>query len=83
MSPCTNDFTPCRPCYLTPLHSLTGLVGQPFASRLGGSVSRPGDAQTHNGTVFLLLVLSRYNIFSRVQEIVSLSFSPKPIPFIV
>jgi hypothetical protein len=28
----------------TPIHSLTGPVGQPFASRIGDSGSRPGDA---------------------------------------
>ncbi len=42
----------------TPLHSLTGPVGQPFASRLGGQL--PGDEQTHNRTGFLRLTLSRY-----------------------
>jgi hypothetical protein len=45
-------------------HSKTkspGPVGQPFASRLGGhSASRPGDAQTHNVTGFLLLAMSCY-----------------------
>jgi hypothetical protein len=49
-----------RPCNFTPIHSLTGPVGQPFAPCLGVSGPRPGDAQTHNGTGFLLLALSRY-----------------------
>ncbi len=31
---------------LTHIHSLTGPVGQPFASRLGGCSLRPGDAPT-------------------------------------
>jgi hypothetical protein len=39
-----------EPCgalaFLTPLKSLTGPVGQPFASCLGGSGSRPRDAPT-------------------------------------
>jgi hypothetical protein len=35
-----------RPCNFPPIHSLTGPVGQPFASCLGGSGSRPGDAPT-------------------------------------
>ncbi len=37
---------PWRPCSFTPIHSLTGPVGQPFASRLGGSGSRPMVALT-------------------------------------
>jgi hypothetical protein len=35
-----------RPCSFTPIHSLTGPVGQPFASPLWGSISWPGDAPT-------------------------------------
>jgi hypothetical protein len=35
-----------RTCSFTPIHSLTGPVGQPFASCLGGSSSGPGDAPT-------------------------------------
>jgi hypothetical protein len=44
-----------RPCNFTPTHSLTGPMGQPFASRLGGQqfVSR-GCPHSHNGTRFLL-----------------------------
>ncbi len=37
-----------------------GPVGQLFASRLGVSDSRPGDAQTHSEAGFLLLALSCY-----------------------
>ncbi len=36
----------CGPCSFTPIHSLTGPVGQPFASRLEGSGSHPGDEPT-------------------------------------
>jgi hypothetical protein len=32
----TEMFLFCRPCNFTPLHSLTGPAGSPFASRLGG-----------------------------------------------
>jgi hypothetical protein len=41
-----------RSCSFTPIYSLTGPVGQWFASRLGGSNSRPRDAPTYNGTGF-------------------------------
>ncbi len=34
--------------------------GSTVASRLGASGSHPKDAQTHDGTGFLLLALSRY-----------------------
>jgi hypothetical protein len=47
-------------CNFTLIHSLTGPVGQPFASCLGVSKLHPGNTQTHNGTRFLLLALSRY-----------------------
>jgi hypothetical protein len=40
-------------CILTPLHSLTGPVGQPFASRLGGQrLASRWCTHTHNGTGF-------------------------------
>ncbi len=32
-----------RPCSYTPIHSLTGPVGQPFAPHPGGSSSHPGN----------------------------------------
>jgi hypothetical protein len=32
--------------HFTPIHSLTGPVGKPFASHLGGSGLCPGDAPT-------------------------------------
>ncbi len=36
---------PCgAPAFLTPLHSLTGPVGQPFASHLGMAAVHPGIA---------------------------------------
>ncbi len=60
-----------RPCNFTLTHSLTGPVGQPFSSHLGGQQF----AQTHNGTRFPLLALSRYKIVIRaggVQPSVSL-----------
>jgi hypothetical protein len=41
-------------CNFIPIHSLTGPVGQSFASCLGGTHS-------NNGTWFLLLALSCYN----------------------
>jgi hypothetical protein len=44
-----------RPFNFTPIHSPTGPVGQPLLPVYGVSASRPGDAQTHNGTGFLLL----------------------------
>ncbi len=34
-------------CIFTPLHSLTGSVGQPFASHQGGQRFAPGYASTH------------------------------------
>ncbi len=44
-----------------PLHSLTGPVGQPFASNLGGQrIASWGCTNPHNGTGFLLLAQSRY-----------------------
>ncbi len=49
-----------RPCNFTPPHTLTGPVGQPFASCLGGQWFASRDAQTHNGTWVFLLALSRY-----------------------
>ncbi len=51
-----------RPRNFKSLHRLTGLVGQPFASHIGVSGSRPGNVQTYSGTGFLLLVLSRYSM---------------------
>ncbi len=36
----------CRPWSFTPTQSLTGLVGQPFASHIRGSGSHPGGAPT-------------------------------------
>jgi hypothetical protein len=48
-----------RPCTFTPIHSLTGPVGQPFASLLVSGL-RPDDAQIHNGTRFFLLELYSY-----------------------
>ncbi len=35
-------------------------MGQPFASHLEGQLFESQDAQTHNGTGFLLLVMSHY-----------------------
>jgi hypothetical protein len=49
-----------RSCNLTPIHSLTGPVDQPLHPVQQVSASHPGDEQTHNGTGFLLLALSRY-----------------------
>jgi hypothetical protein len=50
-----------RPCNFTPTHSLTGPVGQPFASRHGGhQCASQGCTQTHNGNGFLLLAMARY-----------------------
>jgi hypothetical protein len=46
-------------CILTPLRSLTGLVGQLFASYLEGSGSCPGD-HPHFWNWDLLLAMSRY-----------------------
>jgi hypothetical protein len=48
------------PCNFTAIHSLTGPVGQPFASCLGGQRFASWGGKTHNGTRFLQLVLSRY-----------------------
>jgi hypothetical protein len=50
-----------RPCNFTPTHSLTGPMGKPFASHLGGQqfVSL-GCTHSRNGAGFLLLALSRY-----------------------
>ncbi len=44
-----------------PIRSLTGSVGQLFAPRLEGQwITSLGCTHSHNGTGFLLLVLSRY-----------------------
>ncbi len=46
------------PCNSTPTHSLTGPVGQPFASCLGGQrFAFWGCTHSHNGTGFLPLAL--------------------------
>jgi hypothetical protein len=55
-----DNFQLWRSCNFTPIHSLTGPVGQPYASRLGGQRLASREAQTHIGTKFLLLSLSRY-----------------------
>jgi hypothetical protein len=50
-----------RPCNFPPTHSLTGPVGQPFASCLGSQrFASQGCTHSHNGTGFLLLAPSRY-----------------------
>ncbi len=51
----------CRPCNFNPIHSLTGKLGQVFASRLGGKrFASWGGTHSHNGTKFLLFTLSSY-----------------------
>ncbi len=53
-------YTNVEPCILMPLHSLTGPVGQPFASCLGGQQFMP-QGRTHTfGTGLLLLAMSHY-----------------------
>jgi hypothetical protein len=47
-------------CSLTPLYSLTGPVGQLFASRLGGPSVRVLGMHPHFWNWDLLLMLSRY-----------------------
>jgi hypothetical protein len=47
------------PAFLTPLHSLTGPVGQPFVSRLGGHRFAPPGC-THPSGTDLLLAMSHY-----------------------
>ncbi len=50
------------PCNLTPIHSLTGPLGQPFASHLGGlQLASQGCTHSHSGTWFLFLALSHYS----------------------
>ncbi len=50
-----------RPCNFTPIHSLTGLVGQLFASRQWGQrFPSRGCTHSHNRTGFLLLALPCY-----------------------
>jgi hypothetical protein len=50
-----------RSCNFTPIHSLTGPVGQPFASHLRSQrFTSQGCTQSYNGTGFPLLELSRY-----------------------
>jgi hypothetical protein len=50
-----DSFQLWRSCNFTPIHSLTGPVGQPYASRLGGQRFASRETQTHIGTKFLLL----------------------------
>jgi hypothetical protein len=51
-----------RPCNFAPIHSLTGPVGQPFASCQGGSaVHLLRMHKLTNGTGFLVLALSCYS----------------------
>jgi hypothetical protein len=45
---------------LTPLHSFTGPVGQPFASRLGGGAVHTRRVHPHFWNWDLLLAISRY-----------------------
>jgi hypothetical protein len=50
-----------QPCNVTPIHSLTGPIGQSFAPHLGSQqFSYWGCTHSHNGTGFLQLALSRY-----------------------
>jgi hypothetical protein len=50
-----------RSCNFTPIHRLTGPVGQPFASHLGSQrFTSWGCTHSYNGTGFPLLVLSHY-----------------------
>jgi hypothetical protein len=49
-----------RPCSFTPIYSLTGPVGQLFASRLGGQRPRIGDAPTLTMELGSLLAMTRY-----------------------
>jgi hypothetical protein len=50
-----------EPCGGPPMHSLTGPLGQPFASCLGGPmVCVPGMHNTQYRTGFLLVALSHY-----------------------
>ncbi len=50
----------CRPCNFIPIHSLTGPVGWPFASRLGGQWFTSRGCKNSQWTRYLLLALSRY-----------------------
>jgi hypothetical protein len=51
-----------RPCFFTPIHSLTGPVGQPLTSRLGGQwfASRICTFTSTSETGSLLLAMSHY-----------------------
>ncbi len=50
-----------RPCSFTPIHSLTGLLGQLFVSCLGDKGSHPRDAPRIPWNWVLLLAMSRYS----------------------
>jgi hypothetical protein len=69
-----------RPCNFTPIHSLTGLVGQPFASCLGDQrFSSWGCIHTHNGTLFLLKhCLARSTLITKLLETLSLWYKRLP-----